>query len=284
MNIHLVFITFNRLDYTKIALPALLADTTEKFHLTIWDNGSTDGTQQYLKTFQDPRIHDIVFSKENRGQAYATNKVWTQTNAELVGKVDNDCIVTSGWTRILSQAHKDLPQLGVLGCWHFFPNDFDYEKAKHKIQTFGNHQIFRHPWVDGSALLVKRKIYTEHGPCKEDEYLTRFWLRLAMAGYINGFYYPLVYQEHMDDIRSKYNRLKKMPFQEAYKYIPAYQIGRIKDLQTYSQLHDKILDNLLRGPLDPKYYCSWQAKFRRLPEKTQNISRKLLCKVSGFLR
>ena len=49
MNIHLVFITYNRLHYTKLALASVLADPGEEFSLTIWDNASTDGTVEYLK-------------------------------------------------------------------------------------------------------------------------------------------------------------------------------------------------------------------------------------------
>ena len=193
MKISLVFMTYNRLEYTKLALKALLADVSEEFSLTIWDNGSSDGTREFLKTVEDRRIANVVFSKDNCGQAYVTNKVWTESDADLVGKVDNDCMVTAGWTRILSAAHRDLPQLGVIGCWHFLPEDFDYQRAKHKIETFGKHQIFRHPWIDGSALLVKREVYMEHAPCREEEYLSDFWMRLALAGYVNGFYYPLIY-------------------------------------------------------------------------------------------
>jgi len=276
MKIHLAFLTYNRLEYTKLALPALLADPAEEFVLTIWDNGSTDGTPDYLKTICDRRIVEMVFSEKNLGQACVTDKIWSETDAELVGKVDNDCLVTAGWTRILAKAHEDLPQLGVVGCWHFFPDEFDYERAKHKIQTFGNHQIFRHPWVDGSALLVKRKVYLQCGPCREKDYLSKFWGRLALVGYVNGFYYPLVYQEHMDDVRSEQNRLKKMSFEEAYKYIPVYQSGQIRDLQTYNQRRRKILDNLLDGSFDPRVYYGWRARCRRLLARTQDIPKKLV--------
>jgi len=96
--IHLIMLTYNRLDYTKLALRRLLSDPKEEFALTIWDNASTDGTQQFLKTVNDPRIVDIIFSQTNKGQTYVTNKIWSESSAELVGKVDNDCFVTPGWT------------------------------------------------------------------------------------------------------------------------------------------------------------------------------------------
>lgn len=261
--IHLVMMTYNRLEYTLRSLPTLLADSDEEFALTLWDNGSTDGTVDFLKQIKDKRIVEVVFSEKNMGQTYVTNKIWSEANAELVGKVDNDCLVTPGWTRILAQAHADILQLGVVGCWHFFQEDFDYERAKHKIQSFGKHMIFMHPWIDGSALLLKRNIYLEVGPCEETEYLSRFWLRVALAGYVNGFYYPLIYQEHMDDPRSNYSRIKSMSFDEAYKDTYGYQAGKLKNLEQYKQLHKAILDNLLSGPYDPKHYFGWRKKVRR---------------------
>lgn len=69
MTIELAFITYNPLEYTKLALASVLADLTEEFSLTIWDNASTDSTVEYLKKeVNDPRIADIIFSKENVGQ------------------------------------------------------------------------------------------------------------------------------------------------------------------------------------------------------------------------
>lgn len=49
MTICLVFISYNRLDYTKPAFASVLGEAREEFSLTIWDNASTDGTVEYLK-------------------------------------------------------------------------------------------------------------------------------------------------------------------------------------------------------------------------------------------
>ena len=77
MTIDLVFITYNRLEYTKLALASVLADPEEEFSLTIWDNASADGTVEYLKNeVNDHRIANIVFSKENVGQTAAVNEIW----------------------------------------------------------------------------------------------------------------------------------------------------------------------------------------------------------------
>lgn len=275
--VHLVMMTHNRFEYTKLSLPRLLANPSEQFDLTIWDNSSNDGTKEFLQTVSDRRIVDIVFSDSNKGQAYVTNKVWSESSAQLVGKVDNDCLVTPGWTEILTQAHEDLPNLAVVGCWHFSPDEFDYERAKHKIQQFGKHKILRHPWIDGSALLVKRKVYMEHSPCRKDEYLSGFWKRLALAGYINGFYYPLIYQEHMDYPWSEHFAFSER-LQEGFKLGVTARNQGIRTVEDAKRWHQVVLQNIIDDPWDVKHYVGWRGKLRRIKGRLANLHDKK-CKL-----
>jgi len=278
MTIDLVFITYNRLEYTKLALASVLAEPTEEFSLTIWDNASTDGTVEYLKNeVNDQRIADIVFSKENVGQVGAVNEVWGRSQADLLGKLDNDCLVTPGWTRTLAQAHNDIPKLGVVACWHYFPDDFDYERAKHKIQTFNGHQILRHPWTCGTGVLIIRDTFEKLGPM-QGKTPWEYWLKMAMAGYINGFYYPLVYQEHMDDPGSKHSVLKdEASYQAAKKVTVTINSPGLETLADRWRRRDKILDNLLGDPWDVKYYIGWRGRLRR-------IRRRIIKKVEKIVR
>jgi GT2 family glycosyltransferase len=272
MNIHLVFITYNRLPYTKLALTSVLADPTEEFSLTIWDNASTDGTVEYLRNeLSDHRIADIAFSKENVGQTAAVNQVWGRSKADLLGKLDNDCLVTAGWTRKLAQAHLDIPKLGVVACWHFSPEDFDYERAKHKILTFGKHQIFRHPWTCGTGLLVKRDTFERLGPITGNA-TTQYWLRMALKGYINGFYYPLIHVEHMDDPKSKYSQLKdEVSYQSAKQVTFGINSPGQETFAGRWRWRQQVLDNLLDGPWDAKYYVGWRSKLRNLKARIASI-------------
>ena len=275
MTIDIVYLTYNRLEYTKKSLPSLFVDSTEEFRLTIWDNGSTDGTVEYLKNeVNDPRIKDIVFSK-NVGQYPAVNEVWGKSKADLLGKVDNDCLVTPGWTRTLAQAHADIPELGSVACWHYLLEDFDYERAKHKIHTFGRHQIFRHPWPDGTGLLFKRSIYEQLGPIRK--YMSKYWKKMAYVGYINGYYFPLIHIEHMDDIHSKHCMLHRMPYDEAYKYTPAYQDGRVKNQKQAELSRKRTLENLITGTYDPKYYIGWRSVPRRAMAKVCRTIKDFFC-------
>ncbi|MFX0210851.1 MAG: glycosyltransferase family 2 protein, partial [Candidatus Hodarchaeota archaeon] len=231
--------------------------------LTIWDNNSTDETIDFLKSVKDSRINEIVFSKKNVGQIEATNQVWSTSKCDLLGKIDNDCILTPGWTKVFSTAHNDIEDLGVVACWHFFEDDFDYDRAKHKIRSFNGHYILRHPWTCGTGFLVKTKTYLRYGPILSNK-TTAFWIKLANNGFINGFYYPLIYQEHMDDPKSKYSMLKdERSYQQMKELSYNLRYHNQHTLNDRWRFRRQVLDVLLDGPWDVKYYTGWR-KFLRL--------------------
>lgn len=271
MHIDLVFIAYNRLEYTKLSLASLLADPTELFSLTIWDNGSTDGTKDYLSSVNDSRIKRKVFSQENVGLQGAVNDLFSKSSADLVGIIPNDFILTPGWTRPLARAHADVPEFGMIGCWHFFPEDFDYERAKHKIQKFGQHQILRHPWTGGGAGLVKVETVREFGFLKSNS-TPNYWKRMALKGYVNGFYFPLIYVEHMDDPKSRYCLIRdKESFDSAVNITVGLQAGRYKDLRGRLQWRQEIIRNLLDDTYNPKYYVGWRSKLRRVKSRMRKF-------------
>lgn len=259
MKIALVYITFNRLPYTQLSLPRLLEDPTEDFDLYIWDNGSTDGTPEYLKSISDPRIKDIAFRPTNEGQSPAVNHAWTTSDADLLGKVDNDCLVTPGWTRTFASAHAEVPELGGVSCWQFPDGDFNYERARHKIRNFGNHSLLSHPYISGSAFLTRREDYQRFGPITQT--FPSYWIALASSGRVNGWYYPLIQQEHMDDPRSEHCLLpdiiesRDLPF-----------ALRHRGLQSRAEFEAWIRQDvwtILGQPSDPWYFTGWRAALRR---------------------
>lgn len=268
-SIHLIFVTYNRLFYTRKALTSLL-NSDDDFKLTIWDNDSSDGTVEFLKSVNDPRINEIIFSKENVGQIAATNNIWSSSKCDLIGKVDNDCLLTPGWTKLLSAAHNDIEKLGVVACWHFFKDDFKYDRAKHKIQEFNGHYILRHPWTCGTGFLIKRETYLKHGPILGNK-MTSFWIKLAKNDLINGFYYPLIFQEHMDDPKSKHTLIKDEDSYQKMKNLSYnLQFHNQNTLKDRWRFRRQVLDILLDGQWEVKHYIGWR-EFVRSFKKNLNL-------------
>jgi len=269
MNIDLIFIAYNRLEYTKLALGSLLADSAEEFSLTIWDNGSTDETREYLSTIKDARITRKVFAKENHYLHGAFNDMVNSSRADLVGMVPNDFMVTPGWTRPLAQAHAEVPELGMIGCWHLGKEYFNESRAKHKIQTFGKHQVLRHPWTGGGAGLVKLTTIKECG-FLESSHTTNYWKRMAIKGYINGFYFPLIYVEHMDYPWSEHYAFADR-FEEGLEMSATAKSHGIRTIEDAKAWHRIVVRDILDSPWDVKYYIGWRGKIRNIKDRIRYI-------------
>lgn len=80
-----ITITYNRLELTKQTIDSFYAKTSVDYHLFI-DNGSTDGTQEYLKT-----RYDHIFLDQNYGitEAFCLG-VSKLEGYDYILKLDND--------------------------------------------------------------------------------------------------------------------------------------------------------------------------------------------------
>lgn len=262
MKIDLIYIAYNRLQYTQITLPELLKDPNEDFSLTIWDNGSTDGTREYISSLKDPRISRTVFASENVRLHGAVNDLVKNSSAELIGMIFDDILVTPGWTRPLAKAHADIPEFGMIGSWHFPEEDFDYEIAKNKIKKYGEHQVIQHPWTGVGAGLVKLKTLREFGPLPSSR-TTNYWVKMALKGYVNGYYYPIILADHLDDPRAPHTMLKTE--EDFEKHIPTtVKCNGITSFEGWIESLKKDALIIQTATADPRYYIGWRPKLRRL--------------------
>ena len=135
--VNILFLTYDRLEYTQKAIARLLKSTNYPFNLYIVDNHSTDGTVNWLREIENeyPNIREIIYNAENRGLAAPTNDFWKRVDSDLVGKIDNDTLVPDGWLERLVDAHQKSKKLGVVGGWHYRPEDFNEKDAQNKIHS-----------------------------------------------------------------------------------------------------------------------------------------------------
>jgi glycosyltransferase involved in cell wall biosynthesis len=87
--VSVVLPTYNRLGTLPRAIESVLAQTYKDLELLIVDDGSTDGTADYLKKLTDPRIRAIGGS-ENRGVGSARNVGIAEAKGELIAFQDSD--------------------------------------------------------------------------------------------------------------------------------------------------------------------------------------------------
>src|SRR5437762_1338791 len=127
-DIDLLMITYNRPEYTRLSLERLLDTCDTRTRIWLWHNGDDSKTLAVVRSFANhPRVHCFHHSRENKKLREPTNWFWSRAPGKLLGKVDDDCLVPAKWIEILSRAHDDVPQFGIVSCWHLLQEDFSPE-------------------------------------------------------------------------------------------------------------------------------------------------------------
>ena len=114
--IAIAVLTHDRLHLLRQCVENVLARTSElTTEIVVWDNGSSDGTAEYLDGLGDPRLR-VVHHPENIGQnAYAD--AFSLTRAPYLLELDDDMIdAPDEWDRTLLEAFEALPQVGFLAA------------------------------------------------------------------------------------------------------------------------------------------------------------------------
>lgn len=108
----IVIPTFNQLEYTRWCVASIRFFTTEPYELIVVDNGSSDGTREYLQTQKDIRP---ILNEMNGGFAKACNQGIRQAAGDFVLLLNNDTAVAAGWLRNMINCLESNPAIGIVG-------------------------------------------------------------------------------------------------------------------------------------------------------------------------
>jgi N-acetylglucosaminyl-diphospho-decaprenol L-rhamnosyltransferase len=114
--IAIVVLTCNRVHLLRQCVENVLLRTSDATReIVIWDNGSTDGTAEYLRTITDPRFI-IVRCDENVGfNGYARG--FRKTDSFYMVELDDDVTdAPADWDLTLRDALRKLPDVGFLAA------------------------------------------------------------------------------------------------------------------------------------------------------------------------
>jgi GT2 family glycosyltransferase len=111
-----ILVTLNQLALTRMALESLLGNTNEvPYEIVVVDNGSSDGTPEYLRDLaaRNPHVR-MICNADNRGFPAASNQGLAAAKGEILVLLNNDTIVPPGWLSGLV-AHLADPTVGLVG-------------------------------------------------------------------------------------------------------------------------------------------------------------------------
>jgi hypothetical protein len=197
----IVMLTWNGLEYTRACLESLWAQTCDvDYHLVIVDNGSTDGSREWLRTL--PNI-TLIENETNVGFTKGNNQGMAAVPPEHdVLLLNNDTLITQGnWLARLRDVANDYPDYGIVGCKLLWPDGrLQHAGTYMPTDTFWGYQIGggeanigQYPGVRevegvvGACMYIRRDVRATIGGLDEIFFSyfedTDYCLRAALHGY-----------------------------------------------------------------------------------------------------
>lgn len=188
--VSVVLPTFNRANTLGKAIQSVLSQTYENLELIVVDDGSTDNTEEVVRSFSDRRIRYISLGR-NKGAGVARNTGIDVARGEYIACQDDD----SEWLpekleKQIKAFEKALPNVGIVytGTYVIDP-DIDsgkrfYLPHPHLIQKEGYiyKQFLEGMFIVQPSVVIRKEcfktvgMYDEKIPSRED---WDMWIRLS---------------------------------------------------------------------------------------------------------
>ena len=147
----------NGMPWLALALDSVLAQTYTNIEVIIINDGSTDGTSQYLAGLTDSRVR--VIDQDNVGVCLAANRGFALASGEFITRHDHDDISLP--ERLTKQVAflKAHPQIALVGSWaQIWQGEHATRRShRHPISPglIAFELLFNDPFVNSSVLFRK---------------------------------------------------------------------------------------------------------------------------------
>lgn len=222
--IDVMFVSYNRLEYTKKSLQSIFDNTDIPYRLIWVDNGSTDETVKYMNKIEKQINTDtspckelvLIKNDKNMGLAYAMRQFFDVCKSKYIAKVDNDTIVPKGWLGSLLEVAEGL-DLDVVGADHPIRVTGVTNKQS-KLLWFATldstmwqgKPVYYFPLVGGSGILI-RKTFTKGFHSEKVMGAVAGWTEHQIRNRGSRIaFYPEVYVQTLDQDEDG-NRIQDFP-------------------------------------------------------------------------
>jgi glycosyltransferase involved in cell wall biosynthesis len=188
---------YNTGAYIREAIQSVLNQTFTEFELLIINDGSTDDTEEIIRSLSDPRI--VLISQGNAGVSAALNTGLRNARGKYIARFDADDICYPN--RLKSQYHflQENPDYVLIGSDADYIDKngnylFYYECIGHSQEEISQRIEIGCPFIHSSVFFLK-DIAVEIGGYNErahsfEDYL--LWINFIKRGRVMNFNIPLI--------------------------------------------------------------------------------------------
>lgn len=238
----IIVLNWNRLHYTKQTIESIIKETTMRHELIFVDNGSADGTREYLTDMQNKTNAEavkLVFNDKNLGVAGGRNSGLIKAAGDYLVTIDDDILVPKDWDILMAEACDKIPKLGITGV--------NVEPIRFPVQDINGVRVRpKNGNLGGACLCLPKRVFKTIGYYNyfstyghED---AAMYYRLAYLGLLSAYIEP--FGVHLDVDKDKAYRKAKND---------AHQKGSLQ-LQALAEYRQKMqTTGSVYVPFDPTF-------------------------------
>jgi len=241
--VSVVVVNLNGKEWLEKAIPSVLASDYPKVELIVVDNGSTDGSVEFLRE-NYPSTRVIVLEK-NIGWSPANNEGIKTAGGRVIACLSNDMIVDSRWLKEIVKLMVSNSKIGIVQCNSLSMWDKrTLDSSMNYLDRFGYSYAYapqNRPqevfFAEGMAFAFKKEVVEEIGML-DDYYFMEYddmdfsW-RARLAGY-SAYFLPsaVVYHARGGTVgRTYFQRTKNVEL-----YTRNHLVTLIKNYETKNLL------------------------------------------------
>lgn len=114
---------FNNLSLTRQCLESISENTDVPHEIIVVDNGSSDGTRDYLYRLEAAGGVRVITNRTNLGFARASNQGAQAARGDYLVFLNNDTIVQPGWLEEMMACARKDEKIGAVGAKLLYPDD-----------------------------------------------------------------------------------------------------------------------------------------------------------------
>ena len=200
-SVSVIVVNWNGRDLLAGCLDSIRSQTRPPQEIIVVDNGSTDGSDEYLEREWGHTIKQVRHT-ENLGFAGGVNAGIRISIGEWIALLNNDAVADPGWLAGMLEAIQDDPRTGMCACKILLADPADrIDKAGHLLywdglnggRGFGEPDHGQYDRVeevlfpDGCAAMYRRELFSQVGLFDEQFFAYGDDAELGLRGRLYGW-------------------------------------------------------------------------------------------------
>jgi len=172
--------SYNQAVYLEGTIRSVLSQAYSRIEYIVVDGGSTDGSQEIIKKYED-QISRWV-SEEDAGQSSAINKGFRWANGEILAWLNSDDLYTAGTIHSAVKWLQQTPEAGMVYGNGILIDSADHVLDYHDYRTYSALDLLNFHVLLQPTVFLRRKTLDDVGLLNESFDLImdhEFWIRVA---------------------------------------------------------------------------------------------------------